>query len=423
MRNWKLIVSAAVALHGAVVCAAEFDPAATATNQLGLELFREAAVGTKTGNLLLSPFSIQSALAMTYAGADGETRAEMAKVLHFPQEDAPLTGSFGALRNALDATAKKSVATAKQRQQSKGSVDTIEWHIANRLFGQRGYQFRQPFLALVKDGYGAPFELLDFRGAAEPARGKINAWVEEQTQKKIRDLIPSGGVDKDTRLVLVNALYVKAPWEMKFEKAATQARPFHVGGAEAKDVPAMSQTANFGYAKRDGFAALTLPYLGRDLQLLILLPDDRSGLDALMKEVTADVLRDCAKMEARRIELYLPRFRIEGGTLPLAKMLQALGMKTAFDQPPQSANFDRIAPRKPDDYLAISKIFHKTFLALDEEGTEAAAATAVVMLAPLAAMPIEKPPLVVRVDHPFLFAIQHRESGACLFLGRVVDPR
>jgi len=210
---------------------------------------------------------------------------------------------------------------------------------------------------------------------------------------------------------------------MKFEKAATQARPFHVGGAEAKDVPAMSQTANFGYAKRDGFAALTLPYLGRDLQLLILLPDDRSGLDALMKEVTADVLRDCAKMEARRIELYLPRFRIEGGTLPLAKMLQALGMKTAFDQPPQSANFDRIAPRKPDDYLAISKIFHKTFLALDEEGTEAAAATAVVMLAPLAAMPIEKPPLVVRVDHPFLFAIQHRESGACLFLGRVVDPR
>jgi serpin B len=403
--------------------AAEFDPAATATNQLGLELFREAAAEKKNGNLLLSPFSIQCALAMTYAGADGETRTEMAKVLHFPPDDAPLTASFGALRGALDATVKKSAATAKQRQQVKGSVDTIEWHVANRLFGQRGYQFRQPFLALVKDDYAAPFEVLDFRDAAEPARGKINAWVEEQTRQKIRDLIPAGGVDKDTRLVLVNALYLKAPWEAKFEKATTQARPFHVRGVEAKDVPVMAQTTMFGYAKRDGFAALTLPYLGRDLQLLILLPDDRAGLDALSKKVTFDLLRECAKIEPQKIELYLPKFRIEGGTLPLGKMLQALGIKTAFDLPQESANFDRIAPRKPDDYLMISEVFHKTFLALDEEGTEAAAATAVVMPRVTSAMPVEKPPLVVHVDHPFLFAIQHRESGVCLFLGRMVDPR
>jgi serpin B len=419
----KHLLSALAALYVAVGSAAEFDPAATATNQLGLELFRQAATEEKEGNLVLSPFSIQSALAMTYAGAEGDTRTEMAKVLHFPPDDAPLTTSFGALREALNEIAQKSTGTATQRQRVKASVDTIEWHVANRLFGQSGYEFRQPFLALVKDGYAAPFESLDFRGAAELSRGKINAWVEEQTRKKIRDLIPVRGVDKDTRLVLVNALYLKAPWHMKFEKAATQARPFHVRGVEAKEVPAMSQTTNFGYAKRDGFAALTLPYLGGELQLLILLPDDRAGLNALTKKVTADVLRDCAKMEPRKIALQLPKFRIEGGTLPLGKMLQALGMKTAFDFPQGSANFDRIAPRKPDDYLKISEVFHKTFLALDEEGTEAAAATAVAMPRVASAMPVEKPLLVVQVDHPFLFAIQHRESGMCLFLGHVVDPR
>jgi len=425
----KLPILALAALLPGIAIAADQPPAAdpapatTATNQLGLELFREVAASYPGGNVLLSPFSIQSALAMTYAGADGDTRTEMARVLHYPVDDAPLAEDFAKLRGRLDSAARASANQAADATNFGGTMDAIEWHMANRLFGQAGFGFRAPFLAFVKDNYAAPLELVDFKTAYEPARIKINGWVEEQTHQKIRNLIPPQGLDDLTRLVLVNALYLKAPWAVPFGKLATQDRPFQVGGTQAANVPTMRLETALGYAKRTGFTAVTLPYLGGLLQFLVLLPDDPVGLDALAAQATPALFRDSAKLGQHEVVLYLPKFRMEGATVDLTKMLKALGMKTAFDLPMGSANFDRMAPRTPDEYLSISKVFHKAFVALDEEGTEAAAATAVVMSAP-GGMPAPRPtPIEVHVDHPFLFAIQLRESGTCIFLGCVTDPR
>lgn len=399
--------------------AADTDAAAGAINHLGLDLHRLLA---KPGeNLCLSPYSIQGALAMTFAGADGVTRDEMAKVLHFPKGDA-IHASFTALNRGLAEVATKTAAIAAQAKKNGGKGEPIALNVANRLFGQSGYEFRAPFMSLVKEHYGAPMELLNFRKSPEPARKHINGWVEGQTHKRIRDLVPQGGIREDTRLVLVNAVYLKAPWADEFHREATAPEPFHVRGGAAKPVPTMRQeSSKYGFAQHKGYRAVSLPYVGHDVHFLILVPDDVNGLAAVEKGLTAATLADLAKMPPRLVNLHLPKFRIEPPTVELGEALVALGMKTAFDRPAGSANFDRMAPRKPDDYLCISKVFHKTFLALDEKGTEAAAATAVVMMEATAMQ--EKPkPVELKVDRPFLFAIQHAPSGACLFLGRVNDP-
>ncbi len=402
--------------------AAESAPATLATNQLGLELLNQVAATAPGGNVLLSPFSIQDALAMTYAGAEGETRTEMARVLHFPADDVRLAAAFAALRQELEDAATTSAAIATDRAREGGKVDRLEWHLANRLFGQESYPFRTPFLAQEKTSFAAPLEQLDFKRAPELARMRINAWVGEQTSQRILDLIPPGGVDKDTRLVLVNALYLKAPWQEPFATSATEERPFQAHGETAVNVPTMRLTKSFGYAKRDGYTAVTLPYLGGDLQFLILLPDAPTGVDALAARITPALLGDCAKLTPRLMALDLPKIRLQTPTLPLGKILQSIGMKSAFNVPRGSANFDRMAPRQPDDYLFLAEVFHKAFLSLDEAGTEAAAATAGAMMRASAIMS-SPAPIAVEVDHPFLFAIQLRESGACLFLGRVSDPR
>ena len=394
--------------------------AADAVNALGVDLLRQSA---KPGaNTLLSPYSIQSALAMTYAGAEGETRAEMAKVLHYPKDDAEVHRSFAALRKALDDVMQKSVRDAEQMQKWGGKVDPITLTIANRLFGQTGYAFREPFVTLVRDNYGAPFEPLDFAKNSSGATKHINTWVEDQTRQRIRNLIADGALNDLTGLVLVNAIYLKAPWAEEFHDFATKPQTFYLGANNLINVPMMTAQLAVSYARREGCTVLALPYRGGDLQFLILLPEKVDGLANLEKNLTARLLTDSAALDRKDVILYLPKFKLEPPVLSLGRELQALGMKSAFDQPQGSANFDRIAPRRPDDYLYISEVFHKTFLNLDEKGTEAAAATAVVAVAASAVR--EKPkPIEVRVDHPFLFAIQHRPSGACLFLGHVTDPR
>jgi serpin B len=407
------------------LAAAEFDPAA-ATNQVGLDLFRQLAPQKPNANLVLSPYSIASALALVYAGAEGTTREEMAHALHFAPDDAPVRTGFAGLRESLDQIAARSQTVAEARRRSGGRLDVIEWHAANRLFGQRGYAFRDAFLSLMKEGYGAPFEALDFRHAAEAGRSTINSWVQTQTRDKIRNLIPSGGVNASTRLVLVNALYLKAPWAKPFEEAETKARPFHVGGQEqTTDVPTMHAVKFGGYAEENGTIVVTSDYIGQGLQFLVVLPPEGKALDAFAAELTPADFARWARLgngHPQSLSLFLPRFRVEGATIPLGPALRAIGVKSAFDDPAGSANFDRIAPRLPDDYLALAEIFHQTFVAVDEEGTEAAAATAATMLT-LAAAAAPPRPIEVRVDRPFLFAIQHRASGACLFLGRITDPR
>jgi serpin B len=403
--------------HGAT----NFDVAAKATNELAVDLHRQLATGDE--NLCISPYSIESALAMTFAGADGETRTEMARVLHLTN-DSTVPASFAALQHSLQQMSTKTAELVKQSKKFGGPSEPITLNIANRLFAQKGYAFREAFRSLVKQNFGGAFEPLDFIANPAAATQRINKWVADQTQDRIRDLIPGGALDKTTRLVLTNALYLKAPWANEFSENATQLETFLVHGNAPVDVPMMRKTdKRFGYAKPEGFTAVSLPYAGDDLQFLVLFPDDVNGLHALESKLTAGILAGCANLKRRDVDLHLPKFKLEPPTITLAEKFEALGMKTAFDKPKGSANFDKMAPRKPNDYLYISQIFHKTFIAVDEKGTEAAAATAVAMLAGTALRSPPPPPVEVKVDRPFLYAIQHIPSGVCLFLGRVTDPR
>jgi serpin B len=398
-----------------------YDLAATATNKLAVDLHRQLATGND--NLCVSPYSIESALAMTFAGADGETRSEMARVLHFPSDASAVPASFASLQHSLEEMSVKTAELVKESKRFGGPSEPITLSIANRLFAQKGYDFRESFLALVKQNFGGAFELLDFVHDSSRATQHINKWVADQTRDRIRDLIPAGALDETTRLVLANALYLKAPWVEPFSEKATRPEPFHVHGSAPVDIPMMQKRdKHFGYAKREGYTAVNLPYAGYDLQFLVLLPDDVNGLRALESQLTSEMLAKCAKLETREVDLHMPKFKIEPPTIVLAEKFEALGMKTAFNKPAGSANFDRMAPRKPNDYLYISQVFHKTFIAVDEKGTEAAAATAVAMMAGTALIQ-RPPPVEVKIDRPFIYAIQHVPSGVCLFLGRVTDPR
>jgi len=222
---------------------------------------------------------------------------------------------------------------------------------------------------------------------------------------------------------LTNAIYLKAPWANAFSEGLTKPKPFHIRGQTVVDVPTMKDRNHLGYAKRDGYTAVALPYVGGELQFVILVPDEVNGFANVESKLNSEMLAQCAKLKSKDVDLELPKFRIEPPTIPLTDNLKALGMRTAFDVPPGSANFERMAPRKPNDYLAISEVFHKTFIAVDEKGTEAAAATAVAMIAKAGIQSPPPPPIELKVDRPFIYAIQHVPSGACLFIGRVTDPR
>ncbi|MCX6854228.1 MAG: serpin family protein [Verrucomicrobia bacterium] len=400
--------------------AATPEAAAQSVNSLGLELHRQMP---KNENVCLSPYSIQSALSMTYLGTSGVTQEEMERVLHLPKDKEALGESFAALNKALEVARENSKKQVAQSKKHGGPSEAVKLQVANRLFGQKGYEFRATFLSGVKNHFGAPMELMDFIKDPVGAGREINGWVEKQTQKRIRDLIPKEGLSEDTRLVLVNALYFKAAWSDDFNEQATAPKPFHVNGAKSTiQVPTMHKQEHMRYLNGSGFQAVTLPYAGNDLHFLLIVPDNINGISNVEKKLTPETLLACTKAEYREVILHLPKFKITPPTVPLGEVLQKMGMTTAFDKPQGSADFDAIAPKKPDDYLCISEVFHKTFIELDEKGTEAAAATAVTMLGALAM--VEKPkPIDLKADRPFLFAIQHAESGACLFFGRVNDPR
>ncbi len=407
-----------VALVAITTVHAAADSVATnAINTVGLELLGQ--INKPDENVCLSPYSIQSALAMTFAGADGDTRSEMARVLHFSGDP---SAAFAALQQSLEQSVNKTIDVATESKKFGGPSEPITLAVANRIFPQHGYSIRDTFIATVQKFFGGNPEPLDFRKDPEAARQRINHWVAEQTRDRIQDLIPSNGLDKTIRMVLANALYLKAPWAREFNDALTKPAPFQVRSSESVDVPTMRQVANMQYRKEDGLTLVGFPYVGGELQFLIVLPEAGRPIADAEKELNPAKLNQLGQAKPARIDLSLPKFKFTSPTLPLGNSLRALGMKTAFDEPPGSANFDRMAPRQPNDYLAISEVFHKTFIAVDEKGTEAAAATAVAMLT-ASAISHEPEPIVVKVDRPFFFAIQHVPTGACLFLGHVTDPR
>jgi serpin B len=381
-------------------------PASAATlargsNQLGFDLF--GRMRKSSGNLALSPVSISSALAMTWGGARGETAKQMQATLHWSGPQDEVVKGAGQLARSLE---------------SPGRPITIR--IANRLFGEKSYTFEKAFLDTTREAFGAPLEPLDFKHAAEGARARVNGWVEEQTQKRIQNLIPPKGVDSETRLVLVNAIYFLGDWQDPFDKNATAPAPFHVSKSERHDVPTMGKAEHFRFVAKDGLKALELPYKGGNMSMLLVLPDAVDGLGALEASLDAKKLESIVgALQSQLVAVALPKFEVNPKeSLALRDALIALGMPLAFDA--DKADFTAMAnPPSPADRLYISRVFHKAFVKADEKGTEAAAASAVVMSR--AGGPPPKP-VEFTADHPFLFFIRDHQTGLVLFMGRVADP-
>ena len=377
---------------------------AEASNDFALAMY--AHLRQRPGNLFLSPFSVRTALAMPYAGASGETAAQMGKALRFLAADETLHIAFAEIIQRLNAA---------------GS-DQYEMAVANSLWCQDGAPLQSGFRDVVARHYCGGMNVVDFRRSVEAARARINLWVEDKTKHKIKELIGSGGLDADTRLVLVNAVYFKGKWVLQFRKAATRDEPFYVEGGGNVRAPLMHQQGEVRYLQAGGFQAVDLAYRGGDLCMLVLLPDRNDGLRALETQLSARLLRDCvASMLVREVELFLPRFRMTWGTVDLATELRTLGMPLAFTR--AQADFSGINGHEPPDEesLFISAVYHKAFAEVNEEGTEAAAATGVAHRR-LGAFPHPAAVPMFRADHPFLFAIRDRKSGTILFLGRVADP-
>ena len=351
------------------------------------------------GNLFFSPASISLALAMTYAGADGITEAEMSRTLHFQMPKSQLHDGMAALQASWHTTEKK---------------QGFRLHVANRLWGQQSYTFLAEFLGVTRNQYGAELARLDFVKEAEKARQTINGWVEDQTEKKITNLIPSADVLRDARLVLTNAVYFKGDWSAPFDKGDTREKDFHVASSQTIKAPLMLKRDDFQYAATDGVQILELPYGDKSLSMLVVLPEKVDGLSDVEAKLTVDNLRKWSEaMRSQDVVVYLPKFKTTF-ELELKDTLRSMGITSAFDA--QSADFSGMTGGKD---LFISAVIHKAFVDVNEEGTEAAAATGVGMVKSEA--PMREPP-VFRADRPFVFLIRDNRNGAILFLGRVVDP-
>lgn len=360
---------------------------ADALNQLGFDLWRRI---DDRGNLVVGPASLLAALDMTFMGARAATADQMANVLH-------ATGD----RDAFHAE----VAALLRQWEADGRREGLTLSIANRLFGERTYAFDAAFVEKTRQLFGAPLEALDFRAGAEPARQHINAWVAERTQSRIRDLIPPQGVTDETRLVLVNAMYLLARWSEPFMTAQTSPATFHVHGTRDVTTPTMHQTSFHRYGEAPGVQLLELGYDVPGFAMLFVLPRERDGLAAMERTLTAEVLRTWDQaLSSRRVEVALPTFRVAPAvSLELSEALKALGMPLAFDR--DQADFTGIAnPPSPADRLLISFVFHKAFLEVNEVGTEAAAATAVSMMRAGSAP---------RMDPPVPFHADHRSYSSC----------
>jgi serine protease inhibitor len=354
---------------------------------------------SQEGNLFLSPYSISTALAMTYGGARGETAAQMAKAMHFGLAQEKLHPAFAALGSELQAI------------QQKGQVKLA---VANSLWPQKGHGFLPAYLDLCRINYGVSVTPLDFIGAAEPARQTINAWVEDKTNRKIQELLKPGILNEATRLVLVNAIYFKGNWSSQFDKQMTEAGPFHVSAGKTVETPMMQVTKEFRYADSPEAQVLELPYAGDDLSMLVLLPRDANGLAAFEQTLSPDKLYAWIRsLRSREVRLWLPKFKTTS-EFSLNQTLAALGMTDAFTARADFSGMDGTTN------LFISAVIHKAFVEVNEEGTEAAAATGVVWETKGIHIPEES--VVFRADHPFLFLIRDNRTGSILFLGRIVDP-
>ena len=383
------------------VQAAQTESLVDGNTAFALDLY--ARLSGAPGNLFFSPYSISTCLAMTYAGARGDTETQMARVLHFRQGDTRLHSSFGELQQHLNDAAKQ-----------KG----IQLDIANALWAQKGHHFLPAFMKIAQDDYQANVNQADFMtsdASADAVRREINRWVAQKTQDKIQDILSPGDVNRDVKIVLANAIYFKGTWASPFEKAATTTQPFHLSTSSQADTLLMHHFDDVRYTGNNDFQAVELPYSGNELSMVILLPRQIDALGQLERQLSpAFLARVLAQMQKQNVEIFLPKFKLESG-FNLNATLAKMGMPDAFN--PLNADFSGINGLRQDLY--IFGVYHKAWAEVTEEGTEAAAATAVVMgdgEAP-------SPPPVFRADHPFVFLIRDTRSGSLLFFGRLADPR
>ena len=374
-------------------CKNDLDLLARSSNQFAFDLY--SRISSRDGNVFFSPNSISIALAMTYAGACGTTAEQIATVLH-----------FGELKRKKVHDAYK-VLLNKLHKDRKG----YELNIANALWAHKDYSFLNNFLDLIHKNYSAALREVNFVKQTEKSRKDINNWVAQQTKDRIKELVKPGMIDAGTRLVLTNAIYFKGTWLTEFNKEDTTNAEFMLTQKETIEAPLMNLRGKFNYWGNENLQILELPYKYEDLSAIVLLPREVDGITAIERDLSAKNLKEwTAKMDYRQVTIFLPRFKIIWGVVDLKEILRDLGIKAAFLP---EADFSGMTGNRD---LFISKVLHKAFVQINEEGTEAAAATAVTMIKSL------KKPLVFRADHPFVFLIKDKRTDCILFIGKVVNP-
>lgn len=385
----------------------ELSAFAKASNAFSGDLYKE--LGATPGNLFYSPASLSTAFAMTWLGARGATRDQMTKVLHFGDVE-------GVDANALTASAARLLVSLNDPAAAAPRDYTLS--VVNRLFGEKTYGFDPGFLDVTKKQFGAELAPMDFKTAFEPARVDINAYVAKQTRDKIKNLIPERGLDADVRLVLVNAIYMNADWTEPFDKAGTRKAPFHPTPDSSVDVDTMHAEIHAPVGEVDGVKMIDLAYKGGDLSMTLLMPTDAADMGKLEAKIAAGGLDAMVgQLKPSSVGVAMPKFKIDPAQpMSLAGTFQKMGMQLAFTE--GAADFTGMS--KPgEESLFISKVFHKAFVAVDEKGTEAAAASAIVMSRESASA---EPAQQLVLDHPFLFAIRDKKTGLVLFMGRLVNP-
>jgi len=371
--------------------ASSVEATVDACNGFAFDLYGRYSVDE--GNILFSPYSISTALSMTYEGARGETAEEMEAVFGFLEDPSERLPSVARIYNTLNEEGRD-----------------YALHTVNALWIQRDYPVQEDYIDAIVSYYGGDVNALDFVAEPDESRVTINDWVEERTNDRIKDLFPSGSIDADVRLVLTNAIYFKGDWLYEFDEEATNEEEFHVTPTTSVEVDMMSLRDDFNYAETDELQLLELPYTGEDVSMLILLPK-RGHMGDVEAQLSAERLGEWVDMmEGAAVNVYLPRFTFETKYFMMEDLAE-MGMPTAFTD---AADFSGMTGNRE---LFIDKVIHQAYIEVNEEGTEAAAATGVSMRLS-AAMPGE----VFRADHPFIFLIRDMDTGVILFMGRVTDP-
>ncbi|MCL5095970.1 MAG: serpin family protein [Candidatus Omnitrophica bacterium] len=378
--------------------AAQTQSLAESNTTFALELYDQ--LKASPGNLFFSPYSISTCLAMAYAGARGDTEQQMSQVLHFANDQQTLHSSFAELQRQLG---------------QAGKSKEIELSIANALWAQKGHPFLPAFLEIAKAEYQANINQADFTTQAETVRDDINRWVAQKTKERIQDILPSGSLSALSRMVLVNAIYFKGAWAKPYKRTETSTHPFHLSATREVQVPLMHHFDEVRYMEDNDLQAVELPYESRELSMVILLPRQLDAFGALESRLTPNLLaRSIGQMRRQKVEIFLPRFQLES-SFNLSDALAKMGMPDAFGPKADFSGMDGTRQ------LYISGVFHKAWGEVNEEGTEATAATAVAMVGSAMVKPPPPPP-IFRADHPFFFFIRDTHSGSLLFLGRLTNP-